>query len=46
MFGIFGGHLEDGESPETGLFREILEGRAYKCDESSKNLRKMPINSR
>jgi 8-oxo-dGTP diphosphatase len=29
MFGIFGGHLEDGESPETALFREILEELDY-----------------
>jgi 8-oxo-dGTP pyrophosphatase MutT (NUDIX family) len=29
MFGIFGGHLEDGESPETALFREIVEELDY-----------------
>ena len=29
MFGIFGGHIEDGENPETALFREILEELAY-----------------
>jgi 8-oxo-dGTP pyrophosphatase MutT (NUDIX family) len=29
MFGIFGGHVEDGESPETALFREILEELEY-----------------
>ena len=29
MFGIFGGHIEDGESPETALFREILEELNY-----------------
>jgi 8-oxo-dGTP pyrophosphatase MutT (NUDIX family) len=29
MFGIFGGHVEDSESPETALFREILEELDY-----------------
>lgn len=29
MFGIFGGHLEDGESPQTALLREILEELDY-----------------
>jgi len=29
MFGIFGGHIEDGESPETALFREVREELDY-----------------
>jgi mutator protein MutT len=29
LFGIFGGQLEDGESPETGLFREVQEELDY-----------------
>jgi mutator protein MutT len=29
MFGIFGGQLEDGESPETALFREVREELDY-----------------
>ena len=29
MFGIFGGHIEAGESPEMALFREILEELDY-----------------
>ena len=29
-FGIFGGHIEDGESPETALFREIKEELNYR----------------
>ena len=30
MFGIFGGHIEDGESPEAALFREVLEELDYR----------------
>jgi mutator protein MutT len=29
MFGIFGGHIENGESPEGALIREILEELDY-----------------
>src|SRR5712671_5428225 len=29
MFGIFGGGIEDGESPETALFREVREELDY-----------------
>lgn len=30
MFGIFGGQIEEGESPEVGLMREVAEELAYR----------------
>ena len=30
MFGIFGGQIEDGESPETALVREVYEELVYR----------------